>query len=417
MCPTRSAFESEAFTNTTTIAGFAVKSSASYYAGGANDATDGESLGADIGAINTAMLITDSGNNTGGGGGAVTITTASPLPNALVGTAYTGGTLACSGGTGPYTWALANSTTLPTSMTLGSSTGIIAGTPTVAVIKTFDIRCTDSLAATVVKTFQLTVNSNRVRQQRYNWSFAATFAQSAPPVAADLVRDGDFWTDTDTDTVNVATVTGTCPTSCTIAWNPIVSGGGSSGEANTTSNQGGGVGLAMTKTGVNLPFKTLVAGTNITLTPAADTVTIAASGGGGGAAAITVTLQAYQWTSTGITSGGDEHPIGGYTGGRTRGAANLTGMGSCRMHFNQTSANGTAGLTVKVQYSTDGSAWSDTGMTHVIGTTGSGTNFWPAYQTLAAGAKTDVLLRIYVLGGNGTTSELNNTFFHVVCKP
>lgn len=55
-----------------------------------------------------------------------------------------------------------------------------------------------------------------------------------------------------------------------------------SGEANTSSNAGAGEGLALPKNGVDLPFKSLVAGSNITLTPAADSITIAATGGGGG---------------------------------------------------------------------------------------------------------------------------------------
>jgi hypothetical protein len=53
------------------------------------------------------------------------------------------------------------------------------------------------------------------------------------------------------------------------------------GEANTASNVGAGVGLYIGKTGVDLKFKTLVAGTNVSLTPGVDTVTISASGGGG----------------------------------------------------------------------------------------------------------------------------------------
>jgi hypothetical protein len=62
-------------------------------------------------------------------------------------------------------------------------------------------------------------------------------------------------------------------------WHPGSIAG--AGETNTASNQGAGVGLAMTKVGVDLPFKTLVAGTNITLTPSTNTVTIDATGGGG----------------------------------------------------------------------------------------------------------------------------------------
>jgi len=46
------------------------------------------------------------------------------------------------------------------------------------------------------------------------------------------------------------------------------------------ANVGVGNGVFRNKTGTDLNFKTLVAGTNITLTPAADTITIDASGGG-----------------------------------------------------------------------------------------------------------------------------------------
>lgn len=56
--------------------------------------------------------------------------------------------------------------------------------------------------------------------------------------------------------------------------------GAGGGEANTSSNAGAGEGLALAKSGVDLPFKSLVAGTNVTLTPGADTVEISASGGG-----------------------------------------------------------------------------------------------------------------------------------------
>lgn len=59
-------------------------------------------------------------------------------------------------------------------------------------------------------------------------------------------------------------------------------GGGVSGEANTTSNLGTGVGIAAPKSGVNLPMKSLKAGANITLTSDANEITIAAAGGGGG---------------------------------------------------------------------------------------------------------------------------------------
>ena len=46
------------------------------------------------------------------------------------------------------------------------------------------------------------------------------------------------------------------------------------GEANTTSNSGAGAGLALAKSGVNLPFKSLVAGTNVTFNVGATSITI-----------------------------------------------------------------------------------------------------------------------------------------------
>jgi hypothetical protein len=61
------------------------------------------------------------------------------------------------------------------------------------------------------------------------------------------------------------------------------SGGGGGGEANTGANIGTGVGVFRNKTGATLNFKSLVAGTNITLTPNADEIEISALGGGGSA--------------------------------------------------------------------------------------------------------------------------------------
>jgi len=56
-----------------------------------------------------------------------------------------------------------------------------------------------------------------------------------------------------------------------------VSASGGVGEANTSSNLGAGEGLAATKAGVDLPFKSLVAGTGIGLSSDADTVTVTVS--------------------------------------------------------------------------------------------------------------------------------------------
>lgn len=57
---------------------------------------------------------------------------------------------------------------------------------------------------------------------------------------------------------------------------------GVSGEANTGSNLGAGQGVFASKSGVNLRFKSLVAGTNITLNADGNTITINAADGGAG---------------------------------------------------------------------------------------------------------------------------------------
>jgi hypothetical protein len=56
------------------------------------------------------------------------------------------------------------------------------------------------------------------------------------------------------------------------------------GETNTGSNVGGEKEVFKAKVGVDLQFRTLLEGANVTLTQNADTVTIASTGGGGGTA-------------------------------------------------------------------------------------------------------------------------------------
>lgn len=57
----------------------------------------------------------------------------------------------------------------------------------------------------------------------------------------------------------------------------VINAATGSGEANTTSNMGTGEGIAASKSGVNLPFKSLKAGSNISISSTLDEITIAAN--------------------------------------------------------------------------------------------------------------------------------------------
>jgi hypothetical protein len=75
--------------------------------------------------------------------GALTITTASPLPNGAVGVSYAQ-VLAATGGTPPYTWSAKG---LPGGLTLDAASGTLSGTPTASGTQTIAVTVTDSTVA------------------------------------------------------------------------------------------------------------------------------------------------------------------------------------------------------------------------------------------------------------------------------
>lgn len=88
-------------------------------------------------------------------GAALSISTASPLPNGTVGVAYSQA-LAATGGTGPYTFTLQAGSSLPANLSL--TNGVITGTPNAAVTSaSFTVVVTDSTSATATKAFTLTI--------------------------------------------------------------------------------------------------------------------------------------------------------------------------------------------------------------------------------------------------------------------
>jgi hypothetical protein len=84
----------------------------------------------------------------------LTITTASPLPNATAGSAYSQA-FAVTGGIPQYTWSIP-----PGSLQPGlsfSSAGVLSGTPTQGGTATFTVRATDASGSFTTKVFSLTV--------------------------------------------------------------------------------------------------------------------------------------------------------------------------------------------------------------------------------------------------------------------
>jgi hypothetical protein len=107
------------------------------------------------GASNFTVQVTDSVKNNAAkafsltiapGASSLAITTATPLPGATQGSAYSQN-LTASGGKAPYTWSITTGA-LPSGLTLDGSGGTITGTPTTTGSFTFNLRVTDSSSAT-----------------------------------------------------------------------------------------------------------------------------------------------------------------------------------------------------------------------------------------------------------------------------
>ncbi len=106
------------------------------------------------GSFNFTVQVTDTAKNNASKAFSLTITsnsilsitTATPLPGATQGTAYSQ-TLSASGGKPPYTWSITTGA-LPTGLALNGSSGVISGTPTTTGAFTFGVHVSDSASAT-----------------------------------------------------------------------------------------------------------------------------------------------------------------------------------------------------------------------------------------------------------------------------
>ncbi len=99
---------------------------------------------------------------------ALAITTTS-LPSATVNTAYTQ-TLAATGGTLPYTWAVIGNT-LPPGLALNATTGNISGTPSTAGAYNFTVQVTDSTSAAKTQALSITVSTTGSNWYNSAWPY------------------------------------------------------------------------------------------------------------------------------------------------------------------------------------------------------------------------------------------------------
>ena len=92
------------------------------------------------------------------------ITSGSVLPSGITNTAYTGVTLASTGGSGAISWSLATGSSLPAGLSLNGGTGAITGTPTTAGNYSFTVQAADSGTPQqkATKSFTLTINQQLV---------------------------------------------------------------------------------------------------------------------------------------------------------------------------------------------------------------------------------------------------------------
>src|SRR5207237_999443 len=82
------------------------------------------------------------------------VTTSSPPPGTQ-NVAYST-TLAAAGGVTPYSWSIVTGT-LPSGLSLNSSTGLISGTPTASGTSNFTVKVTDANSQTATKGFSIVI--------------------------------------------------------------------------------------------------------------------------------------------------------------------------------------------------------------------------------------------------------------------
>jgi hypothetical protein len=131
------------------------------------------------GIFTFAVQVTDAGGNTAGGtltitinAGGPVITTSSPLPDGLIGTAYSHA-LTNTNGTTPFTWSI-TSGILPAGLSLAASTGVISGIPTTGATSTFTVTVSDNGGLSDSKDLALTINTGHTSAPALSGAAAVT---------------------------------------------------------------------------------------------------------------------------------------------------------------------------------------------------------------------------------------------------
>ncbi len=127
----------------------------------------------------------------------LSVTTTSPLPLAPLNTPYST-TLAATGGTGSYAWSVASGSTLPSWLSLNSSTGVLSGTPTADATATFAVTVTDSASpADTATSGQLTLYAGNGGTEPFSlnmtsgsWTVLASAAPNPYPAGTTVTLSG-----------------------------------------------------------------------------------------------------------------------------------------------------------------------------------------------------------------------------------
>jgi hypothetical protein len=187
-----------------------------------------------------------------------TISTATPMPGGVVGTAYNQ-TIAASSGTTPYTFSV-SSGSLPTGLSLTSSSGLISGTPTAVGTYNFTATVTDHNGCTGSSNLSITVSCPTI-------TLSPT---SLPSVNIGVAYSQQLSASGGTgSSYTFAVTSGSLPSGLTLSSSGLLSGtyNGSAGSASFTVTATNTSGAASGCTGSQAYTLTLQSCPTITLSP------------------------------------------------------------------------------------------------------------------------------------------------------